>query len=49
MLLRIELHAEMFDQRELCLEEIDVLFLVRDQALEQVLGGATTAILRCTE
>jgi hypothetical protein len=34
--LRIELNAELFDQGQLRLEEIDVLFLVGGQRLEQV-------------
>src|SRR5579871_3919024 len=36
MLLRVELNAELLNQRQLRFEEIDVLFLVGGQRLEQV-------------
>ena len=36
MILRVELKAELADEIELRFEEIDVVFLVRHQLLEQV-------------
>ena len=40
MLLRVELDADLADELELGLEEVDVVLLVRRQLLEQVLGDA---------
>jgi hypothetical protein len=44
MMLRVELKAEPADEIELRFEEIDVVFLVRHQLLEQV---ARYIVLRC--
>src|SRR5574337_2163271 len=40
MLLRVELHSELLNQRELRFEKIDVLFLVGGELLEQILRDA---------